>query len=62
MEEPDQGLAEIERETGSPLTAEEKDWLEIERRCAMLRLPGTGKQKTGIFAGIREGRVATGGA
>ena len=47
MEEPDQGLAEIEREIGSPLTAEEKDWLEVERRCAMLRFARHRKTENG---------------
>ena len=37
MEEPDQGLAVMERALGAPLTADDRAWLETERRVAMLR-------------------------
>jgi hypothetical protein len=47
MEEPDQGLAEIELALGSALTAEEKAWLDVERRCAMLRFVRHRKTENG---------------
>src|SRR5215472_13557544 len=37
MEEPDQALAVMERALGAPLTADDRAWLETERRVAMLR-------------------------
>src|SRR5215472_8681492 len=37
MEEPDQGMAVMERALGAPLTADDRAWLETERRVAMLR-------------------------
>jgi methylmalonyl-CoA mutase cobalamin-binding subunit len=47
MEDPDQGVAKIEHDLGAPLTADDLDWIEVERRAGMLRFVRHNKTEGG---------------
>ncbi|HUC56013.1 MAG TPA: cobalamin-dependent protein [Streptosporangiaceae bacterium] len=47
MEDPDRGFALVERDLGRPLTGDDLAWLEVERRCAMLRFVRHRKTENG---------------
>jgi methylmalonyl-CoA mutase cobalamin-binding subunit len=47
MEEPDQGVAAVERALGAPLTAGDRAWLDAERRAGLLRFVRRKKTEDG---------------
>src|SRR5262249_6465205 len=47
MEEPAEGVAAVERDLGGPLDPAGRDWLEIERRAAILRFVRRDKTEQG---------------